>query len=78
MGRFSDGQVSFHEVPGDEAKGVLSPLSLYAWASQACTLASSRLGVISGLGIIFRIGNHLQGWGSFHGWGSSLGLGTWH
>lgn len=52
MGRFSDGQVSYHGVPGDEAKGALSPLSLYAWASEACTLASSRLGIIFRLGDI--------------------------
>lgn len=57
MGRFSDEQASLHGAPGDEAKGALSPLSPYVWAPGACTLASSKLG------IIFRVGDRLQAWG---------------
>lgn len=65
MGRFLDGQASLHGIPGDEAKRALSALSLYFWAPGACTLASSKLG------IIFRVGDHLQAWGH-----STVGSGT--
>lgn len=57
MGRFSDGQASSHGVTGDEAKGVISPLSLYVWTPRACTLAFSKLG------IIFRVGESSSGLG---------------